>query len=40
MLVYTLNSVYNDYVYNDTPVIAIEFHVPGHNASIYTQLRL
>ena len=30
----TLNSVYNDYVYNDIPVIAIEFHGPGHDASI------
>ena len=30
----TLNSVYNDYVYNDTPVIAIEFHGPGHDVSI------
>ena len=29
----TLNSVYNDYVYNDIPVIAIEFHGPGHDAS-------
>ena len=29
---YTLNSVYNDYVYNDIPVIAIEFH--GHDSSI------
>ena len=30
----TLNSVYNDYVYNDIPVIAIEFHGPGQDASI------
>ena len=30
----TLNSVYNDYVYNDIPVIAIEFHGPRHDASI------
>ena len=25
------NSVYNDYVYNDIPVIAIEFHGPGRD---------
>ena len=31
---YTLNSVYNEYVYNDIAVIAIEFHGPGHDASI------
>ena len=31
---YTLNSVYNDYVYNDIPLMATEFHGPGHNASI------
>ena len=30
----TFNSVYNDYVYNDIPVIEIEFHGPGHDASI------
>ena len=30
----TLNSAFNDYVYNDIPVIAIEFHGPGHDASI------
>ena len=29
-----LNSVYNDCVYNDIPVIVIEFHGPGHDASI------
>ena len=29
-----LNSVYNDYVYNDIPVIAISFYGPGHDASI------
>ena len=31
----TVNSVYNDYVYNDIPVIAIKFHGPGRDASIY-----
>ena len=32
-LLTTVNSVvYNDYVYNDIPVIAIEFHSPGHDA--------
>ena len=25
----TLNFVYNDYVYNDIPVLAIEFHGPA-----------
>ena len=30
----TLNSVYNDYVYYDIPVIAIEFRGPGHDARI------
>ena len=29
-----VNSVYNDYVYNDIPVIAIEFHGPGNDATI------
>ena len=33
-IVDTLNSVCSDYVYNDIPVIAIEFHGPGHDASI------
>ena len=28
------STVYNDYVYNNIPVIAIEFHGPGHYASI------
>ena len=34
-IVVTLNSVYNDCVYNDIPVIPIEFHGPGHDANIY-----
>ena len=34
-LVHLVHSTpYNDYVYNDIPVIAIEFHGPGHDASI------
>ena len=34
LLLTSLNSVYNDYVYNDIPVIAIEFHGPGLDACI------
>ena len=32
LFTFTLNSVYNDYVYNYIPVIAIEFH--GSDASV------